>query len=59
MEEGVEEEQASERGELHFLAALVEELMKALLANGVMSRSQLQAIEAEVSKRVGTDPRLW
>ena len=34
MEEGVEEEQASERGELHFLAALVDELMKALLANG-------------------------
>lgn len=32
------EEQSSERAELHFLAALVDELMKAFLVNGVMDR---------------------
>lgn len=53
------EEQASERAELHFLAALVDELMKALLASGAMSRLQLQAVEDAVSKRLGTEPRSW
>ena len=32
------EEQSSERAELHFLAALADELMKALLVNRVMER---------------------
>ena len=53
------EDQSSERTELHFLAALVEELMKALLASGVMSRAQLQEIEDAVSARIGTSPRAW
>jgi hypothetical protein len=53
------EDQASERAELHFLAALVDELMKALLTNEVMSRAQLQAIEDAVSSRIGTEPRNW
>jgi hypothetical protein len=53
------EEQSSERAELHFLAALVDELMKALLLRGVMDRIQLQAIEVAVSERVGTEPRTW
>ena len=53
------EEQSSERAELHFLAALVDELMHGLLANDVMTRSQLQAIENAVSARVGTAPRNW
>jgi hypothetical protein len=53
------EDQSSERTELHFLAALVDELMKALLANGVMSRAQLQQIEDAVSSRIGTSPRAW
>lgn len=53
------EEQSAERAEIHFLAALVDELMKALLVNGVMSRSQLQAVEDAVSKRVGSEPRTW
>lgn len=53
------EEQSSERAELHFLAALVDELMKALLLNGVMNRHQLQAIENGVSERIGTKPRNW
>lgn len=53
------EEQSSERAELHFLAALTDELMKALLVNGVMDRHQLQAVENAVSQRVGSEPRTW
>ena len=53
------EEQSSERAELHFLAALVDELMKALLLKGVMDRSQLQAVENAVGERIGTEPRNW
>ena len=49
------EEQSSERAELHFLAALVDELMKALLIKGVMDRGQLQAVENAVSERIGTE----
>lgn len=53
------EDQSSERAELHFLAALVDELMKALLASGVMTREQLQEIEEAVSARTGAAPRAW
>ena len=53
------EEQSSERAELHFLAALVDELMKALLLKGVIDRGELQAVENAVSKRMGTQPRNW
>ena len=53
------EEQSSERAELHFLAALVDELMKALHASGALSREQLQQIEEAVSGRVGSEPRAW
>ena len=53
------DEQSSERAELHFLAALTDELMKSLLANGIMDRRQLQAVEDAVSQRVGSEPRTW
>lgn len=53
------EDQWSERAQIHFLAALVDELMKALLTNDVMSRDQLQAVESAVSTRTGTVPRAW
>ena len=53
------EDQSSERAQLHVLAALVDELMKALLMKGVMDRGQLQAVENAVSERVGTEPRNW
>lgn len=53
------EDLVDERAEIHFLAALVDELMKALQAHGVMSRDQLQAIENAVSERTGTPPRMW
>jgi hypothetical protein len=52
-------EHADERAQLHFLAALVDELMKALLATGTMGRSQLQDIENAVSARTGSAPRAW
>jgi hypothetical protein len=53
------EDQVSERAELHFLAALVDELMKALLEAGVMNRDQLQEIENAVALRTGAAPRAW
>lgn len=53
------EEQAAERAELHFLAALVDELMKAMIANGVMSREQIQDVENMVAERIGGAPRAW
>jgi hypothetical protein len=53
------DELSSERAQLHFLVALADELMKALLANGIMDRQQLQAVEDAVSRRVGSQPRTW
>jgi hypothetical protein len=53
------EDQSSERAELHFLAALVDELMEALVRNKIMTRPQLQDVENLVSSRVGTEPRTW
>lgn len=53
------QEQSAERAELHFLAAMVDELMKGLLAQGIVSRPQLQAIENAVSERLGSVPRAW
>lgn len=53
------EEQSSERAELHFLAALIDELMKTLHANQIISREQLQEVEEHVCARIGTEPRAW
>ena len=50
---------ASERGELHFLAALVDELMRKLHIAGLLNQADLNAIEEEVAKRVGNSPRAW
>ena len=49
----------SERGELHVLAALVDELMRRLMLSGVLSQAELNAIEADVAKRIGNVPRAW
>ena len=59
MEIGSQDQSSEQRAELHFLAAMVDELMKALLKNEVMTRSQLQEIEDAVSTRIGTEPRVW
>lgn len=54
-----EEDIASEREELHFLAALVDELMRKLHMAGLLSQADLNTIEQEVAKRVGNIPRAW
>ncbi|MET3824679.1 MULTISPECIES: hypothetical protein [Sphingomonas] len=53
------EDTGSERGEVHFLAALVDELMRQMLASGVMTKDQLNAVEQSVAQRVGSSPRAW
>lgn len=53
------EDKASERAELHFLAALVDELMRKLYGAGVLDKDGLNEIEAEVARRMGTVPRAW
>lgn len=58
MEEGFDEV-ADQQSEIHFLAALVDELMRALGESGVLSRTQLNEIEQAVAKRVGSAPRPW
>lgn len=53
------EEQAAERAELHFLAALLDELMKALIVSGAMTRQQIQDVENMVAEKIGAAPRAW
>ena len=53
------EDTLSERSELHFLAAIVDELMRKLQQAGLLSQADLNAIEQEVSKRTGQAPRAW
>lgn len=53
------EDQSSERVQIHFLTALVDELIKSLVASGVMSRSQAQEVESAVAEKMGIPPRLW
>ena len=50
---------ASERAEIHFLAALVDELMRKLMLSGVLSKSDLNELEQTVADRIGTSPRGW
>lgn len=53
------EDTHAERAEVHFLAALVDELMRELLLAGILSQAQLNEIEAAVARRVGSTPRAW
>ena len=57
--EVLNEDGASERAELHFLAALTDELMRHLMDAGVLTRGQLQSIEKAVAERTGGIPRAW
>lgn len=50
---------SAERAEVHFLAALVDELMGRLQAAGALSKADLNAIEQAVAERVGGSPRAW
>jgi hypothetical protein len=49
----------SERAELHFLAALVDELMRKMHMSGVLSQAELNDIEQAVAQRLGGKPRAW
>ena len=49
----------SERGQIHFLAALLDELMRKMLATGAMTQAVLNEIELAAAKRVGGQPRAW
>ncbi len=53
------EDTPSERAEIHFLAALVDELMRKLLTAGLVSQADLNDIEAAVVARTGSAPRAW
>ncbi|MBB5712035.1 hypothetical protein [Sphingomonas xinjiangensis] len=50
---------ADQLTELHFLAALTDELMRVLWQSGALSRAQLNEIEEAAAKRVGSVPRPW
>lgn len=52
-------DEVSERAELHFLAALVDELMRKLMLAGVMTQSDLNEIETAVAQRTGSVARAW
>ncbi|USI74854.1 hypothetical protein [Sphingomonas morindae] len=52
-------EMTDERGELHFLAALVDELMRTLQVAGVLSQAELNGVEQAVATRLGRPPRAW
>jgi len=53
------EDTGSERREIHFLAALLDELMRKILAAGALTQADLNEIESAVAKRVGGEPRAW
>ncbi len=49
----------AERGEVHFLAALVDELLQKLHEAGVLSQADLNGIEQAVAERIGRPARAW
>jgi hypothetical protein len=53
------EDTGSERREIHFLAALLDELMRKMLAAGALTQADLNEIESAAAKRVGGEPRAW
>lgn len=52
-------EQAEQRAEIHFLAALVDELMRTMLDAGALTRAQLNDIERVAAEKAGQVPRAW
>ncbi|MBB5713195.1 hypothetical protein [Sphingomonas aerophila] len=52
-------EQAEQRSEIHFLAALVDELMRTMLDAGTLTRAQLNDIERVAAEKAGQTPRAW
>lgn len=52
-------EHSAERAEIHFLAALTDELMRTLMISGVLTQAQLNEIERSVAEKIGNVPRAW
>lgn len=50
---------AAERAEIHFLAAMVDELMRKLMQAGVLTKADLNELEQAVGDRIGVPPRGW
>ncbi|MDY1010316.1 hypothetical protein [Sphingomonas sp. CFBP9019] len=57
--ESGEADTAEERGQVHFLAAIVDELIRRLVLTGAMTDADANAIEIAVAERLGTSPRAW
>lgn len=57
--ESEEADTAEERGQVHFLAAIVDELIRRLILTGAMTDADANAIEIAVAERLGTSPRAW
>ena len=55
----VGEDTGSERAKVHFLASLVDELMRRMMSAGVLSQTELNEVEQAVAKPVGGTPRAW
>lgn len=53
------EDTGSERAEVHFLAALVDELMRKVMTAGVMTQADLNEVEQAAARRVGSALRAW
>ena len=53
------QDSAAERAEIHFLAAMVDELMRKLMQAGVLTKADLNELEQAVSDRIGVPPRGW
>ncbi|RVT90242.1 hypothetical protein [Sphingomonas crocodyli] len=53
------EDTGGERAEIHFLAALLDELMRKMLASGVLTKADMNQIEQAVAQRIGGSPRAW
>ncbi len=57
--ESGEADTAEERGQVQFLAAIVDELIRRLVLTGAMTDADANAIEIAVAERLGTSPRAW
>jgi hypothetical protein len=53
------EDTGSERAEVHFLAALVDELMRKMMTAGVITQADLNEVEQAAARRVGSASRAW
>ncbi|WP_174285333.1 hypothetical protein [Sphingomonas bacterium] len=53
------EDTGSARTEIHFLAALVDQLIRKMMASSLVSQADLNEVEENVARRIGSEPRAW